>query len=165
MATATSMTFNDVIQRYADEYFAEGNRETATAKEIAIWLIQTGRWEPPHDLMLRQCREDVARALREHYIADNSGRPVRAKHVARIVEDGRQRHLWADIRTATHKFMHSALQQRREQIVGDCVQLKRDMDFFNEIRPDGPEVQLVFDFTDDLEEAEFDKKFRPKQPR
>ena len=42
---------------------------------------------------------------------------------------------------------------RRRQIVGDCRQLKTDVDSFNENRiPDAP-IQLVLDFTADVAES------------
>ena len=50
--------------------------------------------------------------------------------------------------------MQIARQQRRQQIVGDCRQLKMDADSFNENSNPGLPIQLVFDFTDDLAELE-----------
>src|SRR5437660_6035509 len=49
---------------------------------------------------------------------------ARAKHVARLDRDGKQMALWADMRTASRDHMETAFQQRRQQIVGDCHQLK-----------------------------------------
>jgi hypothetical protein len=50
--------------------------------------------------------------------------------------------------------MEIAFQQRRQQIVGDCRQLKWDMDSYNQNHNVGEELQMVFDFTLDLEEIE-----------
>jgi hypothetical protein len=50
--------------------------------------------------------------------------------------------------------MEIAFQQRRQQIVGDCRQLKVDVDSYNEnAKPDRP-IQMVFDFRADLAELE-----------
>ena len=50
--------------------------------------------------------------------------------------------------------MATAFQQRRQQILGDCRQLKIDVDSYNENRwPDEP-IQMIFDFTLDLAELE-----------
>lgn len=50
--------------------------------------------------------------------------------------------------------MTTALQQRRQQIVGDCWQLKCDADSYNEnMKPTEP-IQIVFDFTDDMAEMQ-----------
>ena len=49
--------------------------------------------------------------------------------------------------------MEKALAQRREQVGGDCVQLKTDVDVYNDMnRGQRPEIQLVLDFGDDVAE-------------
>jgi hypothetical protein len=50
--------------------------------------------------------------------------------------------------------MGIAFQQRRQQIVGDCRQLKSDVDSYNENRNPSSPIQMVFDFTLDLVELE-----------
>lgn len=147
--------YNEALQKLADEYFAQTGKDTATTMEIAVWAIRSGKWEAPQDLVLRKCREDIAKAMREQYIEDAQGGPVRAKHAARIRHGDEQLHLWADIRNAPRKHMEVAFQQRRHQIVGDCRQLKRDVDYYNTQHPVEPMIQLVFDFTEDVEEGEF----------
>lgn len=149
--TAISASYNEILQHDADLYFQE--HPLATTAELAMWAISTGRWEPPQDLILRRCREDFARALREQYITDDDGQSVRAKHAARTTRGDHQETFWGDIRTAPVSHMRVAFQQRREQIVGDCRQLSRDVEYFNKKRSES--VQLVFDFRDDIEEGKF----------
>jgi hypothetical protein len=50
--------------------------------------------------------------------------------------------------------MERAFAQRRKQIVGDCAQLKTDVDHYNEAHSDEQPIQMVFDFRDDLAEIE-----------
>jgi hypothetical protein len=45
-------------------------------------------------------------------------------------------------------------QQRRQQIVRDCRQLKTDVDSYNENKTPRAPIQMVFDFTEDLRELE-----------
>jgi hypothetical protein len=71
-----------------------------------------------------------------------------------IEKDGKQASFWADMRKAPHGHMEIAFQQRRQQIVGDCRQLKWDMDSYNQNHNVGEPIQMVFDFTLDLEEIE-----------
>ena len=92
--------------------------------------------------------------MREEYVTDPQGRRVRAKHVAIVDRAGEQLPLWADILTATREHMQIAFQQRRQQIVGDCRQLKADVDSYNENYNDALPIQMVFDFTEDVEELE-----------
>ncbi|WP_161494534.1 hypothetical protein [Caulobacter sp. B11] len=48
--------------------------------------------------------------------------------------------------------MQRAFIQRREQIVGDCVQLATDVLVYNEMNTNVEPIQMVLDFTDDVTE-------------
>ena len=50
--------------------------------------------------------------------------------------------------------MRIAFQSRRRQIVGDCHQLKIDVDSFNDNRSSLEPIQMNFNFIRDLEELE-----------
>lgn len=150
-----SSRYFERLQRWADEYLEAHGQSPATTRDLAVWAIRSKQWQAPEDVVIRRCQEDFAKALREQYIQDGRGRPVRAKHVARISEGQKQFYLWSDIRFAPGKHMAIAFQQRRQQIVGDCRQLKRDVDYFNDAHPVEPQIQMVFDFTEDVEEGEF----------
>ena len=153
------MSYAEQMQRIANEYFQEGHSVT-TSHEMAIWAIQTKKWEPQRSTLINQCADELSKAMREEYFTDRQGRLVRAKHVARREQGGKQISLWSDIRIATRDHMETAFQQRRQQIVGDCHQLKVDVDSYNEnINPSNP-IQMVFDFRDDLAEIEVLESFR-----
>jgi hypothetical protein len=47
--------------------------------------------------------------------------------------------------------MERAFAQRREQIISDCVQLRTDVDAYNDMSKESP-IQLVLDFTEDVAE-------------
>jgi hypothetical protein len=65
---------------------------------------------------------------------------------------------------APHEHMEKAFTQRREQIVGDNVQLKVDVDVYNDMnRGERPEIQLVLDYTDDVAERQELMKMPPKK--
>jgi hypothetical protein len=166
MATTDTATYNETLQRYKNEYFAETGKSTATTRELAAWAIATDRWDPPRDLLLEKCREDFAAALREEQIKDDNNRPVRANQVARVVRDGVQQYLWGDIRKVNRKHMTSAVQVKREQMVGECRQVDRDCSFWSKLHSNEEPVTCVFDFTDDVEEGRHSGKFTPPpQPR
>jgi hypothetical protein len=147
-------SYNAQMQGIVTKYRTSGERWPATTHEIAAWAIRKGLWEAYSTKMIDICAEHLARAMREEYFTDPQGRTVRAKHAARTDRDGEQLVLWADIRTASREHMAIAFQQRRQQIVGDCRQLKVDVDSYNENRNPGNPIQMVFDFTYDLEEIE-----------
>lgn len=144
------MSYCDQLQRIADRYMESGQSWPATSREIAAWAIREGLWTPHPSAIVAQCASELSRAMREDYLTDAQGRSVRAKHAARI----EQKVLWADIRTASRQHMQVALQQRRRQIVGDCRQLRADVDSYNENSNSGEPIQMVFDFTQDLEELD-----------
>ena len=102
-------------------------------------------------MALKVCTRDIAHALREEYLTDDKGRSVRVMHAARMIEGPKQGTFWADIRTAPHEHIELAFQQRRKQIVGDCRQLKLDQDYYNAAHADRPDIQLCFNFEEDLE--------------
>jgi len=148
------VTYTEQLQRIVADYRRAGEPWPATMRQVAAWALGNDRWRPQRDSLISQCAEQLARALREEYLVDPQGRTVRAKHAARIDIDGEQLVLWADIRSADRKHMQIAFQQRRQQIVGDCHQLKLDADSYNENGNSGRPIQMVFDFTEDLAELE-----------
>lgn len=146
--------YSKQLQKIVNDYIAAGREWPASTHDIATWAVHKGLWQPQRADVIDQCANQLSRAMREEYIADPQGRTVRAKHVARTERNGEQVRLWADIRTAERKHMEIAFQQRRQQIVGDCRQLKTDLDSYNENRNPGIPIQMIFDFTLDLEELE-----------
>ena len=147
-------SYGEQMQGIVYEYIETGGSWPATAKDMAVWAINNKKWAASPSALINRCAEELARAMREELITDPQGRLVRAKHVARILKDGEQSMLWADIRTAPREHMTIAFQQRRQQIVGDCRQLKSDVDSFNDNRSPGTPIQMSFDFTLDLMELE-----------
>lgn len=147
-------TYSRQLQKIVSEYRTSGQPWPTTAKNIAGWAIQNKLWEMRPSDIINRCADDVAKAMREEYFTDPQGRMVRAKHVAKLSVNGEQMMLWDDIRTADRGFMAVAFQQRRQQIVGDCRQLKNDVDSYNENKNPGEPIQVVFDFTLDVLEAE-----------
>ena len=144
------LTLSEHWRRIVDQYRRAGAEWPAKSEEIAQRAIDNGLAAAHPRAFLRQCAEEISCAMREEYIVDPQGRSVRAKHAAR---DG-QTVLWDDIRTAGPHHMDVAFAQRRQQIVGDCRQLKTDVDSYNENANPGPQIVMVFDFTDDLAELE-----------
>ena len=118
------MSYYEQLRSIADQYFSEHDG-SATAREIAAWATATKRWPPQPGSLIDQCAEELSRAMREDYYTDPQGRTVRAKHAARMRENGKQFTLWADIRRASPAHMQRAFQQRRKQILGDCRLLCR----------------------------------------
>ena len=142
-------------QRLVREYRESGMAWPATTRDIALWALREGRIErPTEDALVAKTAEQIAKAMREEFFPDGKGRSVRAKHAAKVGSRGQMRMLWDDIRTGSPEHLAIAFQLRRQQIVGDCKQLKVDVGWFNEYRTPPEPVQLVLDFTDDVREQE-----------
>jgi len=76
---------------------------------------------------------DVSQYFREEYRTDENGQRYRAKHAIRFKKGDRTMSLWADMydKKAPRAHFVKSFGQRRQQIVGDCFQLKTDVDVYN----------------------------------
>lgn len=144
---------NDKLQSIWHRYEAEREHKPSSAREAVQWaveedLLQLPRIDP-YDVLAGQ----MANALREEIQTDHKGRRYRVNHAVRVTKGGVQYTFWATMNYAPHDHMQRAFTQRREQIIGDCVQLKTDVDVYNDMnRGARPKVQLILDFTDDVAE-------------
>lgn len=147
-------TYTKQMQKIVEDYRLAGEPWPAAAKTMAAWAIRTGKWELPASAAISKCSEDIATAMREEYITDTKGRRVRLLHPASVRKGNEQMMLWDDIRTAPRHHMQISFQQRRRAIIGDCRQLKTDVDSYNEAHTAAEPIQVVFDFQMDLAEFE-----------
>ena len=77
-------------------------------------------------------------------------------HAVRSKKGEKTMSLWADMddeRAPRDHFVRS-FAQRRQQIVGDCCQLKTDVDVYNAKDPAQKPIQVPLDFTYDVEELQ-----------
>lgn len=151
-------TKSERLQQIVQFYQEAGEKWPAKMRDVAQWAIRAGKWAPHPSAIVSQCAEELSRALRDEYVRDQQGRRVRTKHAATYIKGTEQFVLWDDLRTASPEHMKLAFQQRRQQILGDCKQLKNDVDSYNENRQPVLPVQVVFDFTYDLEESELSRR-------
>src|SRR5947208_374593 len=119
-----TMSYMDQVREFANEYMGQRVGEPVTAREIAAWAIDNRRWAPGRGQLIDQCADLVARALREEYFTDKQGRRPRAKHAVRVKLGTKQLSLWVDMRQTSRELMELSLQQRRQQILGECRQLE-----------------------------------------
>ncbi len=141
-------------QKTVREYRTADQHWPATAKEIADWALLNGKWEIPPAAIRKKCAEQMAEAMREEYFTDAKGRRVRLLHPATVKRQGELFTEWDDIRTAPRTHMQLSFQQRRKAVVGECRQLKTDVDSYNDVHSDQELIQISFDFNMDLAEIE-----------
>jgi hypothetical protein len=147
--------YKEQLQKVWHKYEAAHGDVPATAREAVAWGVSQGLLEVPDVDPLAKLSEDMADALREEYATDKNGRRYRVNHAVRVSKGGVQYTFWAMMKDAPRSHMQKAFIQRREQIVGDCVQLCIDVEAYNSLHSDEPPIQMLFDFRDDIEERLF----------
>lgn len=156
MAERMMTTYSESLQEFWRLYEAEkGQGSAVNAHDVAAWAYHKGLWKPRPKNVIDILADDLSRAWREEYRTDKYGRRYRAKHAVRTKENGKQMTLWADIDTAPRPHMERAFAQRRQQVVGDCLQLKTDVDVYNDQHIEDTPIQVVLDFTCDIEELQY----------
>ena len=147
--------YNEQMQRIWHRYKAEYGVEPSTSREAVAWGVSQGMVELPKVDPLDKLAADMSKALREEYAIDKDGRRFRVNHAVRVSKGGVQYTFWAIMKDAPREHMQKAFIQRREQIVGDCVQLNTDVEAYNGFNEDQQPLQMMFDFRDDIEERKF----------
>ena len=141
-------------QRLCRQYREEKGQDALNTSEVVDWAIGRRYLEEPSPINPRaRLADEMAKALREEIGHDGrTGRPYRVNHAVTISEHGKQRTLWGDIDHQPRDFMQKSFMKRREQIVGDCVQLTFDCDHFNSRHPEEQAITVPLNFEDDVTE-------------
>lgn len=148
-----SNAVKDYIERYKNEVRDDGLLDP---HELAGWAYRNGLHKPNVKTIIDIIAADIAQVFREEYRVDRLGRRYRAKHAAPTKVGNKTLSLWGDLDdpNAPHEHFVRSFALRRQQIVGDCCQLRTDADVYNDVRqPDEP-IQVVLDFSLDVEELQ-----------
>lgn len=146
------MTETERLQYLWKRYEHEHDHAPASAREVVAWAVREGELELPTIDPLDILAGQMARALREEYATDAEGRRYRLNHAVRVTKNGVQTTFWGIMGFAHRSHMERAFTQRREQVIGDCLQLQIDVDAYNAMNPLERPIQMVLDFTDDVAE-------------
>lgn len=122
--------------------------------DLAEWAYKNGLHKPNLRQVIDLIAIDIAQVFREEYRVDKNGRRYRAKHAVKDKKGDKTMALWADLDDTAAPRSHfvKSFAQRRGQIVGDCVQLRIDVDVYNDKSQTEPPINLVLNFTNDVEE-------------
>lgn len=151
--SAYSNAIKDYIEKYKNEIGDDG---LIDVHDLASWAYKNGLHKPNIKTVIDAIAADIAQVFREEYRTDKYGRRYRAKHAATQKTGGKTLSLWADLDdpNAPHEHFKKSFAQRRQQIVGDCFQLKTDADVYNDQRNPVEPIQVVLDFSLDVEELQ-----------
>lgn len=151
------------IKSYIERYRAEvGDDGLLDAHAVAEWAYQRGLHKPSVRTVIDAIATDISQVFREDYRTDRNGQRYRAMHAVRSKKGDKSMSLWADMddERAPRTHFVKSFAQRRQQIVGDCFQLKTDVDVYNDKNSNQPPIQMQLDFTLDVEELQLPYKMK-----
>lgn len=157
------MTREERLQQIWHKYDSDHKHKPTSAREAVEWAIAEGILDLPEVDPVDILAGQMAQALRDEYKTDDTGRRYRVNHAARVTKSGVQYTFWGVMGFASHEHMERAFAWRREQIVGDNLQLKIDVDVYNDmVKGKHPPIQIVMDYTEDVAERQI-MKVPPKK--
>jgi hypothetical protein len=135
------------IRHYKD---VTGSREW-DMHDVAKMAADLGWKLPAAPTPLDLLAKEFSEAAREETRVDvHTGQRYRANH-AFIADAAGQTTLWVDIDEAPRNCMLKSAVNRREQVVGDLVQLTLDLGHWNRMNPGEDPIDVPLDFTDDVQ--------------
>ena len=146
------MARNQEMQRVIRLYKQKTGETEVDMRKVASFAADLG-WQLPRPVdPLARLATLFSQAAREETKYDKkTGQPYRVNHAVPVSQGGaRQLYLWVDIDEAPRAPMVKSLMGRRQQIVGDALQLALDADHWNSLHSVQEPIQLPLDFTDDV---------------
>jgi hypothetical protein len=148
------MTKKQEIQKIFRLYRDETGETDLDMKLVVRWAVKRLRYRLPTPVdPIDLAAKDFSTAAREEMREDEeTHQPYRANHAYSIVVNGKTAKRWIDIDgLAPHFKMVKAANERKEQMVGDGLQLTLDLDHWHRIHPDEPRIEIDYDLTDEIE--------------
>ena len=126
-------------------------KDSIDMHEVARYAAGIGWPLPKPKTALDRLAEQFSSAARTEMRKDEvTGRPYRANLAVTTWQGSQQSTLWTDIDVAPRHIAHRSFQQRREQMIGDAVQLTFDAMHWNRINEGENPIEMPMDFTDDV---------------
>jgi hypothetical protein len=141
------------MQFIIEEWIKATGKSEIDMHEVALYAISKHNWptpEPisPEEMLAREFSQAAREATRQD---GKTGQEYRVYHAVKLEGQG-QGVFWVDIDKAIRKHMVKSAFARREQVVGDMVQLTLDLDHWNRINPKEQPIILEKDLTPDVNE-------------
>lgn len=143
-----SQEMQSIIKRYKE---ATG-QGSVDMHDVAKYAVSMGWPLPKPRTALERLAEQFSGAAREEIRRDEiTGKPYRANLAVTTWQGNQQTTLWTDIDEAPRNIAHRSFQQRREQMVGDAVQLTFDVLHWNRVNEAEEPIKMEMDFNDDVQ--------------
>ncbi len=146
------MAGSKTLQQMIKLYKVKTGKTELDPVEIAKFAVKNGVELPAPTDPMKMLVKQISQAAREEMRTDRkTGRPYRAYHSLPIKQGQETFFYWVDIDDATRSQMVRSTNRRREQVVGDVVQLQFDLDHWAAANPDQEPITLEADFGPDIE--------------
>lgn len=147
------MTKKKDLQRLIRAYKDDTGEREVDMHKVAHYAEEKGWPMPVPADPLELFAKQLSEAAREQIAHDEvTGQPYRVNHAIPVrLKDGKQLHLWIDIDEAERGPMLKSLVNRREQMVGDGLQLKFDEQHWNRIHEGEEPIDLPMDLDFDIQ--------------
>lgn len=143
-----SQEMQSIMKRYKE---ATG-QASVDMHDVAKYAVSMGWPLPKPKTALERLAEQFSGAAREEIRRDEvTGKPYRANLAVTTWQGSQQITLWTDIDVAPRNIAHRSFQQRREQMVGDAVQLTFDVLHWNRVNEAEEPIGMEMDFNDDVQ--------------
>lgn len=143
-----SQEMQSIIKRYKQET----GQASVDMHDVAKYAVSMGWPLPKPKTALERLAEQFSGAAREEVRRDEvTGKPYRANLAVTTWQGSQQTTLWTDIDDAPRNIAHRSFQQRREQMVGDAVQLTFDVMHWNRVNEAEEPIVMEMDFNDDVQ--------------
>lgn len=145
-------TKNKEMQFVLRQWKAETGSLEIDMRKVAEYAHSKG-WPLPEPISaIDRLAKEFSKAAREETRQDGvTGHEYRVYHAFKPDGNG-QGVLWVDIDEAPRKIMVKSAVMRREQVVGDMVQLYLDLEHWNRKNSAEAPIVLVTDVTEDVHE-------------
>lgn len=155
---------NEIMQRIWHQYDSRREHKPSSMRQAAAWAVADGLLQIPEVDALDLLADQMSQAVRGEHRTDEHGRRYRVNHAVRVTRSGVQHTFWGVMGHVSHDHMEKAFAQRRELIIGDNLQLKTDVDVYNDkFRGKNPPIQLVLNYTEDIAEREELQRMRNRR--
>jgi len=146
------MSRSSELQKFMSQYKFENDTVEFELLSFVDWLIAKGVKMPTPPTPREMMAKEVSRVARQEKRHDDEGE-YRANLAVHVGTGVQRQVVWVDIDKASRERMEQNATQRREQIVGDVVNLARDVDHWNKHNPNQLPLFVETDFGFDLELA------------
>ncbi len=141
-------------QRMIREWKEATGASDVDMHEVAKYALAHGWRPPPPVTVVDLVAKELSRYARLEIKHDKeTNKPYRVWHAYRVEQgsEKKQLTLWVDIDEADRTRMLKSLTWRREMMVDDGVQLKRDADHWNRSHPSEEQIEIAYDIGPDIE--------------